>query len=221
MLIQVHASEALLNNTMQQLSDLEASANSIRFAGDPTDQPQASTSTSATASTQAPPATLLHDPAPSSLNTAPQADLANKRRYTSQTKRRQLHSSLALPSTLHNFWYPAEFSAQLKKRSLIPIELFHEPWVLFRGSDGKAACVRDTCAHRACPLGLGQVVDGQVSRMVFLSMHPAQHGLPLFNFIPMKYFEHQRPGVLIIKSFAYCLDRYGSQLCVCVCQWHI
>jgi len=35
-------------------------------------------------------------------------------------------------------------------------------WVLFRDENGAAACVRDECAHRACPLSLGTVVDGQV-----------------------------------------------------------
>ena len=40
---------------------------------------------------------------------------------------------------------------------LIPVELFGEPWVLFRDADGAAACVKDECAHRACPLSLGKV----------------------------------------------------------------
>ncbi|KAF3780082.1 Chlorophyllide a oxygenase [Nymphaea thermarum] len=37
-----------------------------------------------------------------------------------------------------------------------------EPWVLFRGKDGKVGCVQTTCAHRACPLHLGSVVDGNI-----------------------------------------------------------
>ena len=45
---------------------------------------------------------------------------------------------------------------------LIPIELFGEPWVLFRDEHGQPACVKDECAHRACPLSLGSVVDGHV-----------------------------------------------------------
>ena len=35
-------------------------------------------------------------------------------------------------------------------------ELFGEPWVLFRDEKGAAACVKDECAHRACPLSLGK-----------------------------------------------------------------
>lgn len=44
----------------------------------------------------------------------------------------------------------------------IPIDSFEEPWVLFRGEDGKPGCVRDECAHRACPLSLGKVKDGRI-----------------------------------------------------------
>ena len=56
---------------------------------------------------------------------------------------------------------------------MVPVELFGEPWVLFRDEHGAAACVRDECAHRACPLSLGRVIDGrvQVSRVI---RHPLQ-----------------------------------------------
>lgn len=156
---QVHASEALLNSTVSQLSELEASASSIRFASEGAEQPQQpSASTSSSSTSVAPVQAATQTQATSPLPT----DQALQRRYSSQTKRRRLHSSLALPATLHQFWYPAEFSSQLKKRSIIPLELFHEPWVLFRGADGKAACIRDTCAHQTCPLSLGHVVNEQV-----------------------------------------------------------
>ena len=46
--------------------------------------------------------------------------------------------------------------------TMVPIDLFGEPWVLFRDESGAAACVRDECAHRACPLSLGRVIDGRV-----------------------------------------------------------
>ena len=44
----------------------------------------------------------------------------------------------------------------------IPIDCFEEPWVLFRGKDGKPGCVQNTCAHRACPLHLGSVNEGRI-----------------------------------------------------------
>jgi Rieske [2Fe-2S] domain len=44
----------------------------------------------------------------------------------------------------------------------VPVELFGESWVLFRDEVGGASCVYDECAHRACPLSLGTIEDGQV-----------------------------------------------------------
>lgn len=75
---------------------------------------------------------------------------------------RHLHSSLRLEPGLKNHWFPAHFTAKLTPDKLIPFELFGEPWVLFRDETGAAACVKDECAHRACPLSLGKVVDGAV-----------------------------------------------------------
>ncbi|KAK4741091.1 hypothetical protein SAY87_024679 [Trapa incisa] len=64
---------------------------------------------------------------------------------------------------LKNFWYPVAFSTDLKgDNTMIPIEVFEEPWVIFRGEGGKPGCVRNTCAHRACPLHLGSVNEGRI-----------------------------------------------------------
>lgn len=53
-------------------------------------------------------------------------------------------------------------SQTLAKDMMVPIELFNENWVLFRDENGQPACIKDTCAHRACPLSLGKVDNGQV-----------------------------------------------------------
>ena len=45
---------------------------------------------------------------------------------------------------------------------MVPFELFDETWVMFRDEQGNAACVKDQCAHRACPLSIGKVVDGNI-----------------------------------------------------------
>ncbi|CAL0319400.1 unnamed protein product [Lupinus luteus] len=66
------------------------------------------------------------------------------------------------PPHLKNFWLPVAFSSGLKDDTMIPIECFEEPWVIFRGKDGKPGCVQNTCAHRACPLHLGSVNDGRI-----------------------------------------------------------
>ncbi|KAG9444047.1 hypothetical protein H6P81_015387 [Aristolochia fimbriata] len=63
---------------------------------------------------------------------------------------------------LKNFWYPVAFSNDLKDDTMIPIDCFEEPWVIFRGKDGKPGCVQNTCAHRACPLHLGSVNEGRI-----------------------------------------------------------
>ncbi|GAB2209396.1 hypothetical protein Droror1_Dr00026610 [Drosera rotundifolia] len=64
--------------------------------------------------------------------------------------------------SLKNYWYPIAFSADLKDDTMIPIECFEEPWVIFRGKNGNPGCVQDTCAHRACPLHLGTVSNGRI-----------------------------------------------------------
>ena len=75
---------------------------------------------------------------------------------------RGLASSLEAEPALKNFWYPVQFTSKLAADTMVPFELFDEPWVLFRDAAGRAACVRDECAHRACPLSLGRVVGGEV-----------------------------------------------------------
>ncbi|XP_073052758.1 chlorophyllide a oxygenase, chloroplastic-like isoform X1 [Primulina eburnea] len=65
-------------------------------------------------------------------------------------------------ANLKNFWYPVAFSADLKDDTMVPMDCFEEPWVLFRGKDGKPGCVQNTCAHRACPLHLGSVNEGRI-----------------------------------------------------------
>ncbi|GIL85233.1 hypothetical protein Vretimale_10723 [Volvox reticuliferus] len=95
--------------------------------------------------------------------TAAQAVGAPGRRSKAAIRRgRGLESSLEFEAGLRNFWYPAEFSAKLGQDTLVPFELFGEPWVMFRDEKGQPACIKDECAHRACPLSLGKVVEGQV-----------------------------------------------------------
>ncbi|KAJ8541715.1 hypothetical protein K7X08_002531 [Anisodus acutangulus] len=65
-------------------------------------------------------------------------------------------------SRLKSFWYPVAFSADLKDDTMLPIDCFEKLWVIFRGNDGKPGCVRNTCAHRACPLDHGSVNEGRI-----------------------------------------------------------
>jgi len=73
-----------------------------------------------------------------------------------------LQSNLEVGEGLKNFWYAIHFSSQVKEDMLVPLEAFGEPWVLFRDENGKIGCVQDSCAHRACPLSLGKIENGNV-----------------------------------------------------------
>ncbi|KAL6760398.1 chloroplast chlorophyllide a oxygenase precursor [Haematococcus lacustris] len=104
-------------------------------------------------------------PSPVIPTAQPQRSLLGRTQLTtgsSVRRGRGLHSSLEMEDALRNFWYPAEFSQSLQANTLVPFEIFGESWVLFRDAAGQPACIKDTCAHRACPLSLGKVVDGQV-----------------------------------------------------------
>lgn len=73
------------------------------------------------------------------------------------------HYLLLLLFNLLCSWFPVHFSSRLDARTLLPFHLFDEPWVLFRDAHGHPACVRDECAHRACPLSLGKILNGHIS----------------------------------------------------------
>jgi chlorophyllide a oxygenase len=62
-----------------------------------------------------------------------------------------------LEAPLKEFWYAAEFSSRLPQDTMVPLEILGKPWVLFRDAQGKAGCIKDECAHRACPLSIGKV----------------------------------------------------------------
>lgn len=132
---QVHVNEERLESTIQSLTELE---NTLA-------------ATAGSLSTTQPQRQPL-SPA------APQHKSAQQR----QSRRAGLEASLAIEPQLKQFWYPVDFSSRLTADKMVPIELFGEQWVLFRDASGAASCVRDECAHRACPLSLGSIVDGQV-----------------------------------------------------------
>ncbi|XP_010544843.1 PREDICTED: chlorophyllide a oxygenase, chloroplastic [Tarenaya hassleriana] len=137
---QVHISEARVSTALDKLAHMEALVNDRllpeRIATE-SDHPTTSTSTSV-----------------QSLD-----------RTKSKTHMKSLNVSGPVQPyhpRLKNFWYPVAFSSDLKNDTMIPIECFEEPWVIFRGEDGKPGCVQNTCAHRACPLHLGSVSEGRI-----------------------------------------------------------
>ena len=68
------------------------------------------------------------------------------------------------PRGLSMFWYPAVLSSSLPEggTNSVGFELLGTPLVVFRDNTGAARCLKDECAHRACPLSLGPVIDGQI-----------------------------------------------------------
>lgn len=91
------------------------------------------------------------------------ADSATSGSKDAESEKGLLSASLDLPVGLKQFWYPVEFTSKLVSNTMIPVELFGESWVLFRDEEGRAACLKDECAHRACPLSVGKMVEGRPS----------------------------------------------------------
>eukprot|EP01018_Ginkgo_biloba_P013459 Gb_35950 [translate_table: standard] len=93
------------------------------------------------------------------------ATSGSKRSEKRKPSRRNLHVSGPVQPyspNLMNFWYPVAFSTDVKGNTMVPFDCFEEPWVIFRGQDGRPGCVQNTCAHRACPLHLGSVNEGRI-----------------------------------------------------------
>ncbi len=60
--------------------------------------------------------------------------------------------------SLKNFWVPVAFSDELPVGKPHAFELFGEPLVMFRNTQGEPRCLADYCPHRGAPLSLGNVV---------------------------------------------------------------
>lgn len=141
---QVHLSEARVEYSLQKLADMQSLVNDkLLYECSTVESREGATepSTSGNVSTD-------HLAVPPMSRNLPKSSL----NVSGPVK--------AFSETLRNFWYPIAFSADINDEKLIPFECFEEPWVIFRGKDGRVGCVQNSCAHRACPLHLGAVKDG-------------------------------------------------------------
>jgi hypothetical protein len=59
-------------------------------------------------------------------------------------------------------WYALCFSDQLDGGGLYATRLFGEPLVLYRDAAGNVVAVADACPHRAAPLSMGTVSNGEL-----------------------------------------------------------
>ncbi len=62
-----------------------------------------------------------------------------------------------------NFWYPVCLTSDLAAGTPVRARIFGLPFVAFRGGDGQAHVLSDTCVHRGGSLSKGKVVDGRVA----------------------------------------------------------
>ena len=63
--------------------------------------------------------------------------------------------------SIENAWYVAAWSEEVTTKPL-GRRICNLPIVLFRGFDGAASALIDSCAHRGAPLSLGTVVEGGI-----------------------------------------------------------
>ena len=179
---QLHVTQARVNQNLRRIDDLKAAAAQLECISQASSQLSSAagqdTANSAQQHSQLPERALAHQSASTSTATEPASKVSTKpsssssnsttettfapQRSSAPARRRGLHSSLEIEEGLKRFWYPVAFASQLKDDKPVPFELFNQPWVMFRNEQGQPACVRDTCAHRACPLSLGKVIDGNI-----------------------------------------------------------
>ena len=69
-----------------------------------------------------------------------------------------------------NLWYAIARSSEIGSRP-VGRELWHQPIVLFRASDGRLGALEDRCAHRFVRLSHGRLIDGAEE-----SLECAYHG---------------------------------------------
>ena len=55
-----------------------------------------------------------------------------------------------------NFWYPMATSEELQDKPL-KVRCLGQDFVVFRGEDGKAKCLSNTCTHRGGSLAGGKI----------------------------------------------------------------
>eukprot|EP00250_Pteridium_aquilinum_P017940 c23853_g1_i1 orf=188-2035(-) len=141
---QVHISESRVARALQKLSDMEVLVNDMLLQE---------------------PEQISRPPTRQSSASAATAEVIGAKSAASQKRSQGLVVAGPVQEfspALKNFWYPVAFTDDIKEDTMVPFECFEEPWVLFRGQDGRAGCVRNSCAHRACPLHLGEVKDGRI-----------------------------------------------------------
>jgi phenylpropionate dioxygenase-like ring-hydroxylating dioxygenase large terminal subunit len=62
---------------------------------------------------------------------------------------------------LQNRWYIVAESSELSRKPLRRV-ILNEPFVMYRGVDGNAIVMDDTCPHRFAPLSEGKIIEDRI-----------------------------------------------------------
>ena len=158
--------QSRLESNLARIEELKAEAKRLQNVHDMSAAAKPTSSTKIIPTSSIPPAAATTTPTIATtrtpLNSADQFSDDEEARRTALSKRRGLQSSLELEEELRNHWFAVQFADRLTADMMFPFELFGETWVMFRDAEGRAACVRDECAHRACPLSAGTCIDGEL-----------------------------------------------------------
>jgi chlorophyllide a oxygenase len=168
------STQARLESNIARIEELKAEAKRLQTTHDSPEEESKNSSSLPSLKVAPPPATtpqpsttpqLVPQKQPNTKSTSPNTLPSNPidaERRDALIKRRGLQNGLELEDELRNHWFAVQFADKVKPDMMVPFELFGESWVLFRDAEGRAACVRDECAHRACPLSAGTCVDGEL-----------------------------------------------------------
>ena len=174
--VQIHRSEGRLRDSVQSLTELEASVRRVAGGSAPA------------AAGDAPPAPPAAEPrqrqqqlqqaAAAPQAAAAAAPAAARRGGRPRKAGSGVASSLAIPAQLRNHWFPAEFSGSLTEGRMVPFELFGQVRLRGRHACAAVAWMRG-CACVAAPAWLRlRACAGSGGRRTPLALRAAARASP-------------------------------------------
>jgi phenylpropionate dioxygenase-like ring-hydroxylating dioxygenase large terminal subunit len=108
--------------------------------------------------------------------------------------------------SMRDAWYPILLSKELPADRPLPVKLFGDPLVLFRGESGQPACFLDSCPHRFVPLSLGKVRGGRLA----CALHGWQYNeAARCVHVPLLPEGQSIPRTAVAQAYP-CLERDGA-----------
>lgn len=108
-----------------------------------------------------------------------------------------------MTNLLHDMWYFAATSAELKPGAQFRREILGEPVMLGRAATGEIFALRDICPHRAVPLSAGRQVDTEGAPTIECPYHGWRFGADgqckhMPSLVPGQDYE---PGRIRVRRF--------------------